>query len=145
MISRRLRVGLFIVILLVSTSCTAPLRPSNDDWKLPNTKIEPGAVRERYSVITYEREIGKDGVAKSFVVEGPSVLATEPDKGKCKLYRLPDSELIPKLPRLTEEERNDPELAGLALLRHITELRNHINKREHELNKSYGKYRDDCQ
>lgn len=151
MIGRKLRLSLFICILLISTSCTVPnFRDGFNERLLEHREITNGALRERYSVITYEREIQGGGTQTSdpVLVRDPvslgKQLETLQGKTGCPVFELPEAKAMPKLPKLSARQSNDPEETGAVLIDHIAELRDYIKTREQQLLKSYGDYREKC-
>lgn len=139
--------GLFLSLV----SCQMP--PDRGASSTMSTQVtEQGSTRERYTVITYERE--HKGPVSSVEDEEPLVLTNptptpslpSPDSSGagCVSFDLPASKPLPPIPTFTVAEQREPCRVCDALVEHIEKLRNYARQRDKAVEGAYLEYHKKC-
>jgi len=139
--------GLFLSLV----SCQLP--PDRGATSTIATQVtEQGSTRERYTVITYERE--HKGPVSSVEDEAPLVL-TNPTPSPslpspagsgtgCVSFDLPPTKPLPDIPTFTVAEQREPCRVCDALVEHIAKLRNYARQRDKAVEGAYLEYHKKC-
>lgn len=145
---RRLRIAFFIFILLISTSCARlypsglQQRSSNDEVKVTGNET----IKERYEIITYEREISGSGSKQGPEPFVPEMLIRKKDTQKsCDKFVLPTKRKLPDIPVVGGLIGGNPEEMGEVLIDHIRDIRDFYRDRESEIQERYQAYLKSCQ
>jgi hypothetical protein len=118
------------------------MRPTTQVWERDH-ESDGSYIREKYSIMTYERDQGSASSAPE-----SDILTLSKDQAaandKCEPYKPPAPGVPPPLPEISKDDQRDPDRVGNIFVSHIEKLRDYMAERRRLNEAAYLDYLKKC-